>query len=409
MPDQMPISDQSFSPTAALARWSPWLVGSALSMLLLWVDFTHSAGGSLDGKAFWGRDFVNLWAGGLLLWDGRAEAIYDVAAYREHLAGLFGPLGGHNYSYPPVTFPIAQAFSLLPYWLALPLWLGSTGALFAWAARRWWPSGWAPLWLAVLTPAALMNIWAGHYGFLIGAIFLLGWEKLDRRPWQAGLLFGVLLVKPHLAVLVPLALLLRGQWKPILSGAATVLVLVAATSAIYGWSRWREFLLGAGTVQAGLIDAGGSFYGFMSTSLATAMLRLSGDLAWAFGAQALLGGVAVAMLAVAARRPLPTFDLAMLAATATFLVLPYGFNYDLTVVMIASVRLWADPEATRAERWLAVTGFLSPQIGMLLAPLGVPAMPLMLAALFAGQLSRALRSPAAARAAPAAAASEHSA
>ncbi|HEU4704406.1 MAG TPA: glycosyltransferase family 87 protein [Sphingomicrobium sp.] len=387
---------------AALGRWSPWLIGSALSLWMFWVDFSHSVGGSLDGKAFWGRDFVNLWAGGQMLWDGRAGDIYDVAAYREHLGSLFGPLGGHNYSYPPVTFPIAQAFSLLPYWLALPLWLGSTGALFVWAARRWWPKGWAPAWLAVLTPAAMMNIWAGHYGFLVGALFLLGWEKLDRRPWAAGLLFGLLLVKPHLAILVPLVLLLRGRWAALASGALTVAALVAATSAIYGWSVWPQFLFGAGTVQAGLIDAGASFYGYMSTSLATAILRLADNPALAFGAQALLGAAAVAMVALAARRPLPSAELAMLAATATFLVLPYGFNYDLTVVMIASVRLWADPQATRPERWLAVTGFLSPQIGMLLAPLGIAAMPLMLAALFAGQLSRALRlsPPAAARAAP---------
>ena len=383
------------------------MIGSALSLLLFWVDFSHSAGGKLEDKAFWGRDFVNLWAGGKLLWDGGAGAIYDVAAYREHLAGLFGPVGGHNYSYPPATFPIAQAFALLPYWLALALWLGATGTLFVWAARRWWPAEWAPAWLAVLTPAALMNVWAGHYGFLVGALFLLGWDRLDRRPWQAGLFFGLLLVKPHLALLVPLALLLRAQWTVLASGAFTVLALIAATSVIYRWGVWEQFLFGAGSVQAGLIDAGASFYGTMSTSLATAMLRLSDDLTLAFGAQAALGAAAVAALVVAARRPVATADLAMLTATATFLVLPYAFNYDLTVVMVAAVRLWADPQATRAERRLAVTGFLGPQIGMLLAPLGVPAMPLMLAALFAGQLSRALRIPAAARAAPAAAASVH--
>jgi hypothetical protein len=391
-----------------LARWSPWVIGAALSLQLLWVDFTHSAGGKLEDKAFWGRDFVNLWTGGHLLREGRADAIYDVAAYREYLAGLFGPMGGHNYSYPPVTFPIAQLFSLLPYWLALALWLGATGALFLWAARRWWPSGWAPLWLAVLTPAALMNVWAGHYGFLVGALFLLGWRRLDERPWQAGLLFGLMLVKPHLALLVPLVLLVRGRWTALLSGGLTVLVLVAATSLIYGWDVWPQFLFGAGTVQAGLIDAGTSFYGYMSTSLATGLLRLSDNPALAFGAQMLLGTAAVAMVVAAARGKLPTADLAMMVATATFLVLPYAFNYDLTVVMIAAVRLWADPAATRAERALAVTGFLSPQIGMLLAPLGIPAMPLMLAALFAGQFSRALRSPDAGPAGREAAASTHS-
>ena len=404
----MPGQDQARALRASLGRWSPWVVGGALSLLLFWVDWTHSSGGSIDGKAYWGRDFVNLWAGGELLWQGRADAIYDVAAYREHLAGLFGPLGGHNYSYPPVTFPIAQAFALLPYWLALPLWLGSTGALFVWAARRWWPAHWAPAWLAVLTPAALMNIWAGHYGFLVGALFLLGWERLERRPWQAGALFGLMLIKPHLALMVPLVLLLRGQWRALLSGALTVLALVAVTSAIYGWSTWADFLFGAGTVQAGLIDAGSSFYGYMSTSLATGMLRLSGNSALAFGAQLVLGTAAVAAMVVVARRAVAVPDLAMLAATATFLVLPYAFNYDLTVVMVAAVRLWADREATRVERSAGVTGFLAPQIGMLLAPLGVPAIPLMLAALFAGQISRALRNPAADRAAPAGAAAAHS-
>ena len=166
----MPIEDKAFPLGRAIAGWSPWVVGSALSLLLFWVDFTHSVGGKLEGKAFWGRDFVNLWTGGHLLREGRAEAIYDVAAYRAYLEGLFGPMGGHNYSYPPVTFPIAQLFSLLPYWLALLVWLTATGALFVWAARRWWPSGWHPAWLAVVTPAALMNIWAGHYGFLVGAL-----------------------------------------------------------------------------------------------------------------------------------------------------------------------------------------------------------------------------------------------
>jgi hypothetical protein len=408
---QLPTQDKSLSLSAALRRWSPWVFGGALSAWLFWVDFTHSSGGSLDGKAFWGRDFVNLWAGGHLLREGGADSIYDVAAYRDYLAGLFGPLGGHNYSYPPVTFPIAELFSLLPYWLALTLWLSSTGAVFLWAARRWWPCNWAPLALVTLTPAALMNIWAGHYGFLVGALFLLGWERLGRRPWQAGLFFGLMLIKPHLAILVPLVLLLRGQWTALASGALTVAALIGATSALYGWGVWSDFLFGAGSVQAGLIDAGRSFYGNMSTSLATGMLRLSGNWGVAFGAQTLLGVAAVGTLVAAARRRLPTPELAMLTATATFLVLPYAFNYDLTVVMIAAVRLWADPQATRGERALAVTGFLSPQIGMLLAPLGIPGIPLMLAALFAGQLSRAFRTTprAAVRGGPAGATSAHSA
>ena len=378
--------------SAALGRWLPWIIGGALSIQLFRIDFIHSQAGRIGGEAIWGRDFVNLWTGGQLLRIEGAGRIYEIDSYRAFLAQLFGPLGKHNYSYPPVTFPIAELFAMLPYWVALAAWLGGTGALFVWAARRWWPRQWGPPLLVLLTPAALMNIWAGHYGFLVGALFLLGWARLDRRPLLAGIFFGLMLVKPHLAILVPLVLLVQGRWTAIASAAATVLLLIASTALIYGWSAWAQFLFGTSAVQAALIDPGTSFFGYMSTSMATAVLRFSDQWLLAFGAQVALGAAAVAMVLIAARRAIPTSELAMLVATGTFLVLPYAFNYDLTVVCIAALRLWADPRATGVERALAVMGFVSPQIGMLFAPLGLPATPLMLAALFVAQFNVAIRS-----------------
>lgn len=371
------------------ARWWPWIVGSLLVVQLFYTDYIHSAGGSLDnGKAFWGRDFVNVWGGGHFLREGGAGSMYDLDAYRAHLSSLFGPLRPHNYSYPPVTFPIAVLFSFLPYGAALAAWLIGTGALFVWAVRHWWPRGFGSPVLAVLTPAATMNIWAGHYGFLIGALFLMGWKALgERKDVRSGIWFGLMLVKPHLAVMVPLVLLIRRQWRVIAAGAATVIALFVATLLLYGMDPWSDWLIQGGGKQVSMLDAGQSFYGYMSTSTATAVLRIVDDMTLALAAQAALAGAAVIGLAVATIRRAPVPDLAMLAATATFLALPYAFNYDLTVVCVAAVRLWADPDSAKWQRAAAVTGFLAPQIGMFVAPLGLPLTPLMLAVLFAGQLS----------------------
>ena len=376
----------------AAGRWWPWVVGSLLSLQLFYTDYTHSDGGRLEGKAFWGRDFVNLWGGGHFVRERGAGAIYDVAAFRDFIAGLFGPLKPHNYSYPPATFPIAEFFSFLPYGAALAGWLVGTGALFVWAVRNWWPREWHSPWLALLTPAALMNIWAGHYGFLIGALFLIGWQRLgERKPVESGGWFGLMLIKPHLALLVPLVLLIRRQWLAIVAGAGTGLLLIAGTSLAYGFKPWRSWLIEGGGKQLSLLDAGGSFYGFMSTSLATAILRFSDDMTLALSAQAVLAFAAIAGLVVAALRRTPIPELAMLTATATFLALPYAFNYDLMVVTVAALRLWVEPDARRAHRAAAIIGFIAPQIGMLVAPLGWPLTPVMLAALFAGQLDLALR------------------
>ncbi|HET7709300.1 MAG TPA: glycosyltransferase family 87 protein [Sphingomicrobium sp.] len=391
----------------AAGRWWPWVVGSLLSLQLFYTDFLHSNHGWIDGKAFWGRDFVILWGGGDFLRSGGALAIYDVHAFRAHVATLFGPLSPHNYLYPPVSFPIASLFSMIPYGMALVLWLAGTGALFVWAARSWWPREWHSPWLALLTPAAMMNIWAGHYGFLLGALFLIGWQRLgERRELESGGWFGLMLIKPHLAILVPIVLLLRRQWRAILAGVATGTALMLATAIAYGAEPWRNWFVQGGGKWT-LLDAGGSFYGFMSTSTATAVLRLSDDLTLALSAQAGLAAAATAALMLAAIRRTPIPDLAMLTATATFLALPYAFNYDLMVVTIGALRLWADPESTRAHRVAAILGFIAPQIGMLVAPLGWPLTPLMLAALFAGQLDLALRR-SAGRAAPAAAAEARS-
>jgi alpha-1,2-mannosyltransferase len=375
-----------------VGRWWPWVIGSLLSLQLFYTDFTHSVGGNLEGKAFWGRDFVILWSGGRFLNEGHVADIYNLDAYRGFIAELFGKLKPHNYLYPPVSFPVAGLFGLMPYWLGLTVWLVGTGALFVWAVRSWWPREWHSPWLALVTPAAMMNIWAGHYGFLLGALFLMGWQRLgEQKPAQSGVWFGLMLIKPHMALLVPLVMLIRRQWTTILAGGATGVGLIAITSLLYGYQPWLNWLVQGGSTQMTLLDAGESFFGYMSTSAATAVLRFSDSMAAALTAQAILGLTAIAGVTVAAFRRTPLPDLAMLTATATFLVLPYAFNYDLMVVTVAALRLWVDPDASRAHRFAAILGFIAPQIGMLVAPLAWPATPLMLLALFAGQLDLALR------------------
>jgi len=363
----------------------PWVLGGAFVLLFLFRDLLVTEQGVIGHSAYWGRDFINVWTGGHLIREGRFDILYDVSAYADYQRGLFGEIDRHNYSYPPVTFPIASLLSLLPYWVALAAWTGGTAALFIWSARQWWPERAGPAWLAILTPAALVNIWAGHYGFLLGALFLLGWQNLDEKPRLAGIFFGLMLIKPHLAVLIPLVLLIRRKWEAIGWGAATVAALIAITTALYGWGAWHEFLFRTSGVQLKLIDAGQSLFGLMSTSSITAMLALSGSWAFAIAVYVATASVAVWMVVKATVSRVATRDLGFLVATATFLVLPYCFNYDLTVVMIGALWLLTRESLEGSDRRLAMYGFLAPQLGMVLAALGFPLMPLMLLGLACAQ------------------------
>lgn len=356
----------------------PWVLGGSFILLFLVRDYLVTDHGVIGHSAYWGRDFINVWTGGDLVREGRFDILYNLSAYADYQRGLFGEIDRHNYSYPPVTFPIASLLSLLPYWAALAVWTVGTASLFVWAARPWWPKRAGPAWFAILTPAAIVNIWAGHYGFLLGTLYLLGWRKLDESPRLAGIYFGLMLIKPHLAVLIPLALLIRRKWEAFAWATATITALVAVTTAVYGWEAWHAFLFRTSGVQLGLIDAQHSFFGLMSTSPITAVLAIGGSWAVAIAVYIAIASATLLMVVKAATSRVSTRELAFLVATATFLVLPYSFNYDLTVVMIGALWLLTREQLDTGDQRLAMYGFLAPQFGMVLAGLGLPMMPLML-------------------------------
>ncbi|HEU0284460.1 MAG TPA: hypothetical protein VFR52_04885, partial [Sphingomicrobium sp.] len=60
-----------------------------------------------------GRDFVNMFSAGHMMFDRGLPGIYDVNAYQAYQSALFdGLVAGHNYSYTPVSFFYVWLFAL---------------------------------------------------------------------------------------------------------------------------------------------------------------------------------------------------------------------------------------------------------------------------------------------------------
>ena len=376
-----------------LARWiawMPWVLGGWFVVFALVTDFQTSQGGVIRHAELWGRDFINVWTGGKLIAARDYATLYTPQTFSAFQESIFGKLDLHVFSYPPTAFPLASFFSLLPYPVAVILWLVGTGGLFIWAAKPWWPQHGGSYWLAILTPAALVNLWIGNYGFVFASLFLLAFRRLDDRPVLSGAIIGLFAMKPQLAVLIPLALLIRRDWRAIMSAAASTITVVLASGLIYGWAAWHEFLTRATGKQVSVIDAHGAFFGKMSASAATAILDLGGGWTMAIIGQSLLAALGIALVAVAAWRRVRTDRLALLLATCTFLVLPYSINYDLVVVCIGAWVVMADSANSPFDRGLATLGFIAPQIGLLLAMFHLPVTSLMLAALAVAQFRTAI-------------------
>ena len=332
-----------------------WLIGFALSALLFIKDYLsaqHSRGLSINGSAIWGRDFVNVFTSGRLVIEGRVADIYDRAAYSAWQNSAFGSgIRDHMYSYPPVTLLYTPAFGAIPYFWSLALWTIISLLLFGLAARPWLAREKLPEILSLILPTTIVCVWAGHYGLIMGALWLSAWHHLEERPKLSGLMTGLMIIKPHMAVLMPILYLRRKAWTAMATATATVAVLVGISILFFGIDLWKTYLESTSQSQLNLLHATHTFFAKMMPTLSPALFAYGfpKQIVWAVQ-------VAVATIVITLMwrfQPADPHRAGLAAATATFLILPYGFNYDMTVVGLASLIILY--QAARSQRiWPAL-------------------------------------------------------
>ena len=123
----------------------------------------------------------------------------------------------------------------------LAVWLVASFAAYLAMLRAILPRD-ETLLIAAAFPAVFINIGHGQNGFLTAALLGGALHLLDRWPWLAGLLIGVLAYKPQFGALIPIALLAGQRWNTIGAAALTVTALVALSFAMPGGHVWHAFL-----------------------------------------------------------------------------------------------------------------------------------------------------------------------
>jgi ABC-type multidrug transport system fused ATPase/permease subunit len=324
-----------------------WLLGGVMAIVLSGYDILHPFIDRLPG-----RDFTNLWTAGKLVWSGQAGCAFDVNCFRLAEFDYLHLLGLQNYSYPPSALFVAAPFALLPYPIALAIWTVAGIYFFVRCAKPYLPKGF-PAPLAAFTPAATINIWNGHYGFLLGGLWLLFFQSLEKQPNRAGLFAGLLTLKPHLGLMIATTVMRKRQ--ALIAAMLTVAVLFLASVVAFGAAPWIGFIFGTTATQHEILTrTSQEFYFRMMPSAYVAFGR---------GNSGLIAQIASAVGAVAFLIRYRTWD-AFSAATATFLIIPYAFNYDMTVACLGFVILlyarWG--ALTLFERAILILAFLSPEI-----------------------------------------------
>jgi hypothetical protein len=343
---------------------------AAMAIALL-AAFAHMLSGLQHGYDahgdLLGGDYSSFWAASRLILLGRPADVYVPALH--HLAEL--PVLRNSYSafyYPPTYLVLCLPLALISFFPSLLVFLGATGAAFAVVVWRILRTPWSFV-AALAFPAVYIDMMPGQNAFLTAAILGCGLGLLDRRPKTAGAILGMMVLKPHLALAVPVALLVSRRWQALACAAASAIGLVALSYALFGWETWAAFLANAHeareTLEQGTV-------GFDKMQSAFALARLLGaSVATAYALHSVMALAAIAALIWAERQQTGTAAEKTLIVIACLLITPFSLFYDTVILalplawMLCEWRLHGFPPWSK---FLLCTVLLAPAVHLFCGP-----------------------------------------
>jgi hypothetical protein len=320
------------------------------------------------GRPF-GDDFVNYWSGSFLALHGRVAEVYDFAAFHVFEQSVTAQtIQYYHYSYPPLMLLMTLPLAMIPYVPALFVWLSATWYAFYRALKLTGSEG--VLLLSIATPALFVSAVGGQNGAMTAALLGGGLMLVDRRPVVAGILLGLMVYKPHLALMLPFALLAGRRWLVIVVAAATAMLLAAASVAAYGVDAWLHYQHNVAVLRAVILEDGAGVSHRM-VSVFVFALHLGAGVGMSYAVQAASALVAAFFVARSWLRNDEAHIRNAMVIVGTCLATPYLQDYDL--VMGAFVVVWLHMEEARSKvpvQWIRAAMAMILLLPLVTAPVG---------------------------------------
>jgi hypothetical protein len=190
--------------------------------------------------------YAGAWVG---IRDGYSH-LYDLGAQKQAIEGLGSGFNPQPFISPPPLAWLVTPLLALPFTVALVVWtlLLVAALVLTWhllaPPGRLVKAAHLALWLG-LFPVAF-GVMVGQPGALIAAIVATSWWLISRgRPVWAGLVLSLVVIKPQLALLVPICLLASGHAKTFGAWfAASIFIALVALALLGpdGVARYRDVL-----------------------------------------------------------------------------------------------------------------------------------------------------------------------
>ncbi len=330
-----------------IVAWCAILAMLEAALLIGIALWQHGAFGPAPSRS---SDFLSFYAAGKLVLAGTPALAYDQNAHfmaEQAIKGAGIPY--QFFFYPPVYLPFCALLAILPYYPAFILFQLAPLIPFVLIARSILKMpGLAWLVPVLAFPAIFWTVGLGQNAFLTAALFGGFTVLLDRRPFSAGMLLGLICYKPHFGVLVPIALIAGNRWRTFAAAAITIAAMVALSVALFGTRTWFAYI--AATLDAKAVFGSGRIdYAGMITVFGAERLMGFAN-APAYGLQIIVSLEMVTLVALMWRRQISPALQFVTLISATLLAVPVALIYDQMLLLLAVV--WFTSEARRS-------GFLS--------------------------------------------------
>lgn len=322
-----------------------------------------------DGRPL-GTDYANVYAAGKMALEGDALAAFDPAYHLAKQGEIFNDpdIPVYGWHYPPFFLMIAALLAILPYTAGYLVWQAATFPLYLRVISMIAPQRIAFI-AACAFPAVFVNFIHGQNGFLTAALLGGSMVLLDRRPFVAGILIGLLAYKPQFGALIPFVLVATGRWRAIAGAAATIVGLIIVSTLAFGVEVWPAFLDNMRFTNSAIIAGGGPGWEKVQ-SLYAALRHVGAPAAVAMSAQA---GLAISIAVALVQLWRSSADNGVKAAgliAGSLLATPYVLDYDMTALAAALAFLFVNAEKTGYRSWeksLLALAWLAPLFSRQLA------------------------------------------
>ena len=279
-------------------------------------------------------DYIAFWPAGRLVLEGNYNLVYDIESIidvqRTVVPGLQALI---MHVHPPFFLFFTTPLAYFDFYTSCLIWLAITSCFYGYACWRIFPNRYAVL-LSIFFPPFIISFSMVQTGAICMFFFAGGFLLFRGAPWKAGLCLSLLLIKPHLGILIPVALLASRQWKII---GATILwtgFLFVVTLLFFDlqlWFDWYKIIRYIGELYLSSTEYNilhyQSFFGFLQ------FLECPIPVAW--GVQFVIGLINLAIIVFVWSRDGFCYETRIgVLVAATFMVSPYIMMYDHTMMIV---------------------------------------------------------------------------